>query len=519
MKVSAKIALIGFAIAAAIVNLNAQIELSGIYSDNMVVQRDAPIKIKGKAKSGTKVGVIFGEAKKQTVADKEGKWEIELDAQPANNTPVDMVIYDGVKPVKTIKNVLVGDVWVLGGQSNMEMTLSSDPIYKPVISRADIPTIRYFRMPGAALSEKPCEFTPKGAVWTVSTQKNAPAFSAVGYTFGERLAKDIDVPIGLIYTALGASCMQTWMPEEDLVKIPALSLILKKFNEEKKGYTKDTYKKKLAEYEAAYAKHKKDVEEAKKNKKAAPIFSMPRPMENTPWPAYSTPCYLYNAKIAPLAGLPIKGILWYQGESAFDANYPECFEEKFRAIVDIWRRNFNNPELPFLCVQIASYDGRKNWPEVRLLQHKVASSVPNMAIATAIDLGEKNNIHPKFKEELGRRLEQLALKKVYSKDDIVAESPTLQSVKYGRNNTKVHFKFDGKKLECRGEPRGFEILVNDKWVKPNINFVNNTVVLKTETGERIDGVRYLWKIWAQPDVCIYGENNLPALPFEHKRKK
>ena len=107
MKVSAKIALIGFAIAAAIVNLNAQIELSGIYSDNMVVQRDAPIKIKGKAKSGTKVGVIFGEAKKQTVADKEGKWEIELDAQPANNTPVDMVIYDGVKPVKTIKNVLV----------------------------------------------------------------------------------------------------------------------------------------------------------------------------------------------------------------------------------------------------------------------------------------------------------------------------------------------------------------------------------------------------------------------------
>ena len=150
----------------------------------------------------------------------------------------------------------------------MEMKLSSEPIYKPVISRADIPTIRYFRMPGAALSEKPCEFTPKGAVWTVSTQKNAPAFSAVGYTFGERLAKDIDVPIGLIYTALGASCMQTWMPEEDLVKIPALSLILKKFNEEKKGYTKDTYKKKLAEYEAAYAKHKKDVEEAKKNKKA-----------------------------------------------------------------------------------------------------------------------------------------------------------------------------------------------------------------------------------------------------------
>ena len=160
-------------------------------------------------------------------------------------------------------------------------------------------------------------------------EKISRVYASMPYWAGDEqqarwLAKDIDVPIGLIYTALGASCMQTWMPEEDLVKIPALSLILKKFNEEKKGYTKDTYKKKLSEYEAAYAKHKKDVEEAKKNKKAAPIFSMPRPMENTPWPAYSTPCYLYNAKIAPLAGLPIKGILWYQGESAFDANYPEC---------------------------------------------------------------------------------------------------------------------------------------------------------------------------------------------------
>lgn len=517
MKILSKIYLAVF-IVLGILPLNAKIKMSPYYADNMMFQRDAPIKFKGTATPKTKVGVILKEQKQQVEVDKDGKWEITLEAMPASKEPVDIQIYEGSKCVKTIKNVLFGDIWVLGGQSNMEMTVGYYPEYAEIAKKADYPTIRYFKSPRGTMAEKPLEDFVQGSVWYRCTPANVRGYSAVGFFFAQKVAKEADVPIGLIYTALGASCMWCWTPDEEFSKIPEYSAIRTKYLEEKKKYTKEAYEMALAEYKAKRAVHDKKVAEAKKNKKPIPVFHIPYPTKLSPWAPYRTPSYLYNANIAPMKDMQIKGVLWYQGESAPDAENPNTFEDKFKLLVSSWRKNFNNPELPFYCVQLASIEQRKNWPEIRAIQLKVASSDTNMGIASAIDLGEAKEIHPKFKDQLGQRLALIALKKVYGKTNLVATHPTLKNVRYGRYNAKVFFNFEGKELKCKGVERGFEIYVNGNWIKPKASFVNNTVILKHEFGEAIEGVRYLWKQWAQPDVCIYAENNLPALPFQHFKK-
>ena len=502
----------------------AKIQMPKIFGDNMVLQRDCQIAIWGSAAAGAEIRVEFKGQKAYAIADSNGKWKLFLGQLWADSEPAAMQIFEDGKLGAEIKNILVGEVWIVGGQSNMEWTIRRSHGFEKVKKRAAYPCIRYFSQNSSAVASMPQEDSPSGASWLVCSPENVGNFSGVAFFFAEEMFKNLDLPIGLVYTACGATEMASWIPWGFSSKLQWLDSYVKSFEREKSQYSRSEYEKRAKEFRARMDKFNADKKAAKAAGKPEPkmkwIDTVP-PHKLTPWPYFKSPGMHYNAKVAPIAGYAARGVLWYQGEADSDTSeHVAHFEENFKLLIESWRSVFNNPKMPFIFAQLPSFSINQDWVGVRKAQASAAKNSDEVYMVCLIDCGEKNNIHPADKATVGLRMCRQAANKILAKKIVISDSPELKEVKYKASHAVVSFETFYSKLEGIGDARGFEILAGGKW-KPCIAKLSGpcSVDISSPDGERIDGVRYLWKNWARPDVWLYNTEKLPAAPFEDLKNK
>lgn len=501
-------------------SLHADVTMPAIFSDGMVLQQMKLVPIWGQAAAGESVKVTLGDQTQSTSADKTGQWRVTLNPLNANATPSDLVVAG--KNTLTIKNVLVGEVWVCSGQSNMGMTVSRSLNADAEIAAAKFPAIRMFN------AERSQSLTPqtdcKGA-WLEANPDNVGNFSAAGFFFGRHLHQVLKVPVGLINTSWGGTRIEAWTSSEALAERPCAQEMLtdwadavKKWdaplNEAIFAKAKAVWQEKVAEIDAQNKKLAKGA--AKTPKPPAP-----RPPED-PAKSQHHPSSLFNSMISPLIPYGMKGAIWYQGES----NQRRAFQyqELLPTMINDWRKRWDS-EFPFYIVQLASFGNGQEvpseagvadtWAELQEAQLLTAITLPKCGLAVANDIGEEKDIHPKNKQEVGRRLALWALAKDYEKASTVPSGPLYRTSMINGDKVRVQFDYTGTGLKTRdgGEPKHFQITGADqKWVWAQAKIEGNEVLVWHDSVKQPVGVRYAWAAWPAGANLINAEG-LPASCF------
>ncbi len=482
---------------------HADVRLPSVISDNMVLQQGKDIPIWGWADAGEKVTVKFGTSSTAwgATADSDGKWMVKIDTGKAGG-PYEMTI-EG-KNTLTIRNILVGEVWVCSGQSNMEFTVRQAKDSAAEIADANnYPTIRSFNV-GKKVTYKPM-YNCVGK-WQVCSAQTAGGFTAVGYYFGRHLNKELNIPIGLIHTSWGGTPAESWMSRDYLEKDPNFVPILTRYDK-----TAADINNVKAKYKEDTRKYNEAVQKLKAEGKPLP----PRPEEPIgPGHAYS-PTGLYNGMIVPILPYGIRGAIWYQGESNAWRAYQ--YRTLFPAMIKNWRDAWGEGNFPFYFVQLANWQqvnpepGDSDWAELREAQ-LMTLSVPNTGMAVTVDIGEANDIHPKNKQDVGKRLALWALAKTYGKD-IVYSGPIYKMMSIEGNKAILSFDNAGSGLMAKGDSlKGFAIAGADKkFVWADAKIEGNKVIVTSDKVPQPAAVRYAWAI--NPICNLYNKEGLPATPF------
>ena len=475
----------------------ADVRLHSLFTDHMVLQRGQIVPIWGWADEGETVNVIF-RGQIATTTAQNGKWIVYFPKQKAGGPEV--ISVQGKNQIE-VKDVLIGEVWICSGQSNMEWSLRASFESETAISTSANSQLRLFSVPKLK-ADAPVEDVK--AHWEVSAPETVPGFSAVAYFFGRELQKSLGVPVGLIHTSWGGSPAEVWMSEA------ALSA-----NPDHKRDILDSYAGKVGQIKDAIALWEKENTEAKAAGKP-----MTRNRPGLGW----KPTELYNGMIAPLLPYSIAGAIWYQGES--NAGRAWQYRDLFAQMILNWRQDFNHPELPFLAVQLAPWDknrkrsiveiaaapGDSDWAELREAQDYSAKVLKNVGIAVITDVGDKDDIHPTKKEPVGARL-ALAAQKIAYKKNIVWTGPTYDQVQFKKGQAIVTFKNTGSGLETRmGQVSGFSVAGVDQkfhWAKAEI--AGKKVIVSSTAVPQPVAVRFGWADY--PVVDLWNNEGLPASPF------
>lgn len=425
-----------------------------LFSDGAVLQRDAKVPIWGTADDGEEVSVRFGDREAKATA-KDGKWRVELEPLKANGTPATLTI-KGTNTVE-VADVLVGDVWVCGGQSNMEWPLQASDAPESAISAADDAKLRLFTVPRKG------EARPQSDVqgnWSKASPETVRGFTAVGYFFGRDLRKALDVPIGLISSNVGGTEAERWTSRKALESDPKL----------------------------------KDLA------------------------ARTNVSDLTNAMIAPLSPLAIKGAIWYQGES--NAGRAKQYRRLLPLMIKDWRENFSGGDFPFIQVQLAPFmkiteePGESGWAELREAQRLITHDARNVGMVVITDVGDEADIHPRKKQPVGSRLALAARRLAYGDKDLVAFGPEFESLKVEGDRAILRFKDIGGGLVAKDGPlKGFAIAGEDrKYVNADATIEGDTVVVSSPKVEKPVAVRFGWANY--PVVNLWNKEGLPATPFQ-----
>ncbi len=482
---------------------SADIKLPSIIGSDMVLQQGKPSTIWGWADPDEKieVSVSWKEMKWAVPADAAGKFSFQM-MPPKVGGPYEMTLTG--KNVVELKNILVGEVWVCSGQSNMQWSVRASNNAEQEIAAADYPKIRLFSVKRTVAAEPQTDCEGK---WAACSPETVPDFTAVGYFFGRDLHKELNIPIGLIHTSWGGTPAESWTTAEYMKSDPDFEPILKRHNDAVAAYPEA-----MKQYEEKVEQWKKDVEKAKAEGKNAP--GRPR----APYgPGNShNPSGLYNAMIHPLIPFSIQGAIWYQGESNAGRAYQ--YRKLFPAMIKSWRKSWGQGDFPFLFVQLANFMAVKDepvdsaWAELREAQ-TMTLGLKNTGMAVIIDIGEANNIHPKNKQDVGKRLALWTLAKTYGRN-IVYSGPLYKSCKVDGNKMVLSFDHVGGGLVAKdGEAlKGFAIAGSDKkFVWADAKIEGNTVVVSSEQVAEPVAVRYAW---ADNPICnLYNKEMLPASPF------
>ncbi len=620
-------------------DIRADVRLPVIFQSNMVLQREKPVQVWGWADPNEKVNVMLNGRSISVITNRYGKWRGELPALEAGG-PYELFIHGKNKII--FKNILIGDVWICSGQSNMQWNIGQTGYVEKdtaLIQRADI---RLFTV------QIDMDYMPRDDVkssgWETLNKDNIKTFSAVAYHFGKQINRELNVPIGLINNSLGATAVETWMSNEALLHFPQFRSLIEPVVKEGKNFAqlqaafenikgewnKHYYKgvgfaeewfnpvsdvsdwkpikvsgntweevNDLRDFDGAvwfrttfdlpknfdlknfpislsqiddydivwvnghkigetYGRHNhrnysvpteylKDVGNVlvvrvldiggiggfttssfwgntilwgdwlyKKDETVAfRKIRQPNLPNATP---FSSPAVLYNANIAPLTSFPIKGVIWYQGESNVDRAYE--YKRLFPALIQDWRRQWRQGDFPFLFVQLANYEAESlvpkesNWAELREAQ-AMALGLPNTGMATAIDIGEANDIHPKNKEAVGTRLALAAMKVAYRKDTLIS-GPTFKKMNVEGNRAIVEYDNTGAGLVTKdkyGYVRGFQMAGSDQkfyWAQAKIE--GNKVAITCPQVAKPVAIRYAWD--NNPGaVDLYNKEGPPAIPF------
>ena len=479
---------------------HAAVKVPTLLADHMVIQREQPVHVWGKADPGEVVSASFRGETKASAADALGQFSFYLSPGAAGG-PFDLTIRGANEIV--LQDVLVGDVWVAAGQSNMEWPVQWAAQPETEIAAARHPRIRLFHAMHR-VSEFPFDDL-WGKSWTPCGPESVADFSAVGYHFGRFLEERLDVPIGLIQIAWGGTPIESWTSygamAADAALMPALAEWAKMMRNHPAALLR--YQQECRKWEAAAALAKA----------ARKPFTEPAPVKPVgpegPW----KPGAIFNAMVTPAAAYPIRGVIWYQGESNTSAERAPLYGRLFRTMIDDWRRAWNQGDFPFLFVQLAGFTAAPDsqWPELREAQRR-ALSAANTGMAVTADLGERDSIHPKNKTEVGRRLSLVARALVYG-EQLVYSGPLFRRTTREGGVLRLWFDHTGAGLVARGGAlRGFEIAGADRrWMPAAARIAGNTVVVSSPSAPAPLYVRYGWADF--PDCTLYNVEGLPAAPF------
>jgi sialate O-acetylesterase len=449
----------------------ADVKLHPLFTNNMVVQRNVAIPVYGTARPGEAVRVLAGFSLARAVADAKGNWEVKLPARQVG--PAFQISVKGDNSI-TLSNIVAGDAWIGSGQSNMQWPVAASDNAAQEIASANHPTLRLFSLPRIS-ADAPQDAVTSGP-WQVSSPQAVPDFSAVSYFFGRELNAKTGVPIGLIHTSWGGTVAEAWTSRTALQADAELRSLMGSFTPST-GTT---------------------------------------PVSFTDSPNRST--VLFNAMIAPLVRFPVRGAIWYQGESNASRAYQ--YRRLLPAMIRDWRAHWKQSgsgDFPFYIVELANFQpraaqpGDNEWAELREAQQMTARNVPNSDIATVIDIGDAADIHPKNKQEVGRRLALIALAKNYGRNDLEYSGPRYSSMKVEGDTIRLNFSHAAG-LQMKSDEPSFAIAGADRklvWAKARIE--GQSVVLSSPEVKNPVAARYAWA--TNPATPLYNAANLPALPF------
>jgi len=528
--------------------LRADVKLPAIFGDHMVLQRDAKVPVWGWADPNEAVTVTAGDVKADATAGADGKWSAALVGLKAADKPIDVTVAG--KNTLTLHDVLVGDVWVCSGQSNMEFQLGGGKWgfggahnAATEIAKADHPTMRLFivKKKIALEPQKDCV-----GEWMVCTPDTAPKFSAVGYFFGRDILEDQHVPVGMIGTYWGGTPAQAWTSLEALKAQPELAEMAAGFEkttanlaEAKQNYETTV----LPKWQKAHDAWAAEMKQWNSDAAAAKAAGQPEPAKpksllqeprkpSAPDNNPGMPTVLTNGMIAPIVPYAIKGAIWYQGEA--NAGAAKQYETLFPTMITDWRTRWGEGDFPFIWVQLANFMARnpdptqqaEGWPGLRDAQSKTLK-LPNTGQAVILDIGDEKDIHPKDKMDVGLRL-SLAARHVAYGEDLIYSGPTYDSMQIDGDKIQVKFKNAGTGLAILAAPstqvdvpqaqpaselKGFAIAGEDHkfvWATATIASADTLIVSSPQVKEP-KAVRYGWA--NNPEVNLYNKQGLPASPF------
>lgn len=618
----------------------AETRLPSIFGDHMVFQAGKPAVVWGQDNPGQKVELTLADKSLSVKADPKGSWKANLPIPPAGG-PYKMTVIGS--STKRIQDILVGEVWLGSGQSNMQFRLDQSKNAASDIAAASDPQLRLF-LQKLVMSPKPLD-EPQGE-WKVCSPETAKDFSAVVYFFGKNIRKELKVPVGLIASSWGGSYVESWTPEKTL-KSPAFKKVWERWDKisttEKNSWQRGHFPvdlavrnlrfipkdpaqapltlqaletssigisqlgpgkwgssvkedseltlriesgaprmtgsflndawgfmttglgpngapKDLSPYQAidfeargsgnyilflaqpsivdwdnyrtphsfpvdrTWSHHRVEFSDLKQSGWGKPKPFSPESVTHLsfgvdPRPLIDIPSALYNAMIHPFTPYPIQGFLWYQGEA--NAIYPEEYRDLLGTMIESWRKAWKDPSMTFLIAQLPNFlpgegQGTGHWAEIREAQRQVAEK-PHNGMAVLLDLGDRNDIHPKDKADVGYRLAQVALGMAYGKTNVPL-SPLFDHVEWEGNKVRVHFKQTGDSLETTdGDLKGFEIADADGVFKPAHGKMDkDSVWVSSVEVPHPQAVRYAWA--DDPVFDLYGKNRLPTSPFEAKKE-
>jgi sialate O-acetylesterase len=468
-----------------------------LFADGMVLQRDAAVPIWGFAPPAKPITVRFGGQTVSAVTDPSGRWQATLAPMPASSQGQDLVIESDVETM-TLRDVLVGDVYLLAGQSNMSWPLRAAQD-DAVIAAADHPWLRVFLQATTDGAQSDRGHDVAWGKWKTCTPESAGAMSGLGYHFATELHRHVDVPIGLIHTAVGGTRIESWIDLPTLRTIPTIANYFQAVERSEARYAQDEaeYKPRLAEWE----KTKTGRKPAMSN-----MLGLGR---------FRRPAALFNGLVAPHQPAALRGVIWYQGEGNA-SNDPTHYRHALRTLIDAWRRDFNQPQLPFLIVQLPGYHDGKQWPGTREAQRHVAATTPHAGLIVTLDTGDPADLHPRSKVEIGRRAARIARSMIHGQA-ITAGGPVARNARRSDEVITLTFDHAGTGLRLtNGDPsnRVVGIEIDDgsgtfSSAKASITGPNQVAI---ESAGRATKVRYAWSA-IPSEANLTNETGIPAAGF------
>ncbi len=480
----------------------AQVKLATVFADSMVLQRDYPINIWGTAKENEKITVSLNGKTYQGQADNKGVWLISL---PAQSVAIKQALsVQGDTNTIKISNIAFGDVYLASGQSNMGFKVKEALDKFPEDKLKQYPDIRQFKVQRHFNFKSPQQEVESGN-WLSASQETVGEFSAVAWFFAKELYQRYQVPIGIISSNVGATPIESWMSIDSLERFTQAQALA--YNLADNKYIKQLKKD--------YAQERADWWQENPTAKKLPFMLMHRTSLDF------KPVGLYNAMISPLANMKLSGVIWYQGES--NTHDPAQYSDKFTTMIKQWRTLFNQPQLPFLFVQLANFKmpdeqpSESAWAEIRTQQTQVLNTIENTAMALAIDIGERHNIHPLDKETVGQRLALGARHLIYGEKQLNYLSPLVDTAKLTNGRAIFNFKYINIGLVIKGDELfGFAIAGEDKkFIWANATLSNNQVTVWHDSIKSPKYVRYAWGNNPE-NANLYNDQELPATPFSYE---
>ncbi|MBN1341595.1 MAG: sialate O-acetylesterase [Phycisphaerae bacterium] len=490
--------------------VSADVRLPHIIGSHMVLQQDKPLPIWGWADPGEKVTVKLGDREKSATTNEHGRWAVRFPAMKAGG-PIEMTV-SGKNTLK-LTDILIGEVWVCSGQSNMEMGVGPAANGKEEIAAAKHPNIRLFQVPHrpSGLPESDIDVPWEHCTPESVARGDYGGFSAAGYYFGRALQKELNVPIGLIDTSWGGTRIEPWTPPEGFASVPALRGICETIAKANQDYF-NAVPKAVEQIAAWVPVAKKDLEEGKR-------VSPPPGFPNHALNSHGQPTGLYNGMVQPIVPFAIRGAIWYQGES--NRGEGMLYFEKMKALIDGWRKVWAEGDFPFYFVQLAPFRYQGDVLALPMIweAQNASLAIPNTGMCVTVDIvANIADIHPINKQDVGKRLALWALAKTYGKEGLVYSGPLYKSMAVDGNKARITFDHVGGGFVSRdGKPlTHFQVAGEDKkFVDAKAEIDGATVVVSSDQVAKPVAVRFGWHQEAQPNLS--NKEGLPASPFRTDR--